>query len=239
MTIRKNGAAFVIGAGRGLGTALCQRLASDGYKVAAMGRTLEKDSPLAQSMHAEFGDFLAVSGDATEQQDVIAAKEKVESLFGSIDVVVYNAGRLHLGAFADTEAQIFEELWRVNCFGAVLAAKAFLPDMANRGAGTFIATGATASLRGGAMASAFSASKFALRGLMQSLARTYAPKGVHVAHVVIDGKIWGAEASSPYIKSREEAMEAEDAAEAYANLIAQPRSAWTQELDLRPYNESF
>jgi NADP-dependent 3-hydroxy acid dehydrogenase YdfG len=134
-----------------------------------------------------------------------------------------------MGPFEDVTPEAFEGVWRTTCLGAMTATKACLPRMGARGRGSAVFTGATASLRGGANFAAFASAKFALRGLVQSLSRTYWPKGVHVAHTILDGVI----GEGP------DQLRPDDIASAYAGLIAQPRSAWTQELDLRPNAERF
>jgi NAD(P)-dependent dehydrogenase (short-subunit alcohol dehydrogenase family) len=191
-----------------------------------MGRSLTgaRAAALARSMPG----FRAIAADATEPDAVRRAIGGIED-DGPLDVVVYNAAALATGPFEDLTAETFEQVWRASCFGAMVVAQAALGPMVRRGRGTLLFTGATASLRGGAQFAAFASAKFALRGLVQSLSRAYWPRGVHVAHVVIDGLIGDGIGK----------MRPDEIAQSYVALVRQPRSAWTQELDLRPQWETF
>lgn len=220
MTDRRT--ALVVGVGPGLGAALCRALMDDGYAVAAVSRTLDGAAAHAQGLRV-------IHADAADSAAMAQAVAMVEEEMGPIDVLIYNAARFHMGPLEETTPERFEAVWRTICFGAYVSAHAVLPRMAARGHGTALFTGATASLRGGAAFSAFASAKFALRGLVQSLSRAYWPKGVHVAHAVIDG----------IIADREGALRPRDIAASYMALVHQPRSAWTQELDLRPHGETF
>ena len=164
-------------------------------------------------------------------------------------MLVHNPQLLTIKPFEQTTIDEFEQTWRVTCLGAVTATQAVIPHMAARRQGMIILSGATAGLRGGANFSAFASAKFALRGLAQSLAREYGPKGVHVAHVVLDGLIdepqtdqrFGSQATrSQDSRSQDSArMDPHAIAQAYLDLSTQPPSAWTQEMDLRPFSERF
>jgi len=154
------------------------------------------------------------------------------------DTLIHNAQQLMIRSFAETSAGDFEQVWRNSCLGATIAAQAVLPHMAARKAGTVIFTGATAGLRGGANFAAFASAKFALRGLAQALAREFGPKGIHVAHVVIDGLIDAPQTDLRFGPAQGR-MDAHAIAQAYLALAAQPSSAWTQEMDLRPFAEKF
>lgn len=232
-------AALVVGVGPALGAAVCRALAADGCAVAGVGRSLGPDAALAQELAGEIAGFRAFAADAADLAAMRAVVAQVEAELGPLEALVYNAARFKFAPFEETSPEEFEAVWRVNCLGAMTSAQAVLPAMAARGRGAAVFTGATASIRGGANFAAFSASKFALRGLVQSLSRTYWPKGVHVAHALIDGRIGGAEASRPFLKDPAEAMSPDEIAQAYLSIINQPRTAWTQEFDLRPFAESF
>jgi len=216
------GTALVIGVGPGLGAALCRALGSAGYTVAAMGRSLKPTAPQAAGAHV-------FAADASDPGAVGRAVVAIESKLGALDVLVYNASGLEIAPPAALSPEKFEAVWRVSCLGAFVAARAVLPLMEARGHGSALFTGATASLRGGANFAAFASAKFALRGLVQSLARTYGPKGVHVAHAIIDGQIG----------TGDDRLHPDDIARAYLNVIDQPRSSWTQEFDLRPFSERY
>jgi NAD(P)-dependent dehydrogenase (short-subunit alcohol dehydrogenase family) len=155
-------------------------------------------------------------------------------------VLVYNAGRIDLASLSETTPETFETSFRVNALGAFLAARAAAPGMVARGRGSMVFIGATSSRRGGARTHAFASSKHALRGLSQSLAKELGPRGVHVAHVVIDGRIWGPRTVERFPDAtREACIDAADVARAVRFLVDQPRSAWTFELDVRPYGERW
>jgi NAD(P)-dependent dehydrogenase (short-subunit alcohol dehydrogenase family) len=154
-------------------------------------------------------------------------------------VFIHNAHSLMIGASADTTLGEFERAWRVACFGAMTVAKLVLPAMAARGDGAIIFSGATASLRGGANFSAFASAKFALRGLAQSLARECGPRGIHVAHVVIDGLIEEAQTQERFGRSQAMRIDPDRIAQIYLEIVRQHPSAWTHELDLRPHGEGF
>jgi NAD(P)-dependent dehydrogenase (short-subunit alcohol dehydrogenase family) len=156
-----------------------------------------------------------------------------------IDVMIHNAQLLMIKPFTEISADAFEQVWRVPCLGAMASAQAVLPHMASRKSGTVIFSGATAGLRGGASFSAFASAKFALRGLAQALAREFGPKGVHVAHVVIDGLIDAPQTDLRFGPAASGRMDSKSVAEAYVGLAAQHPSAWTQEMDLRPFAERF
>ena len=239
--------AIVVGVGpeAGLGGALCKRLARERCHVFVAGRTPEKVEALVRTIRNEGGRATGVPTDTTKEKDVTAlfdCAEKEDE--GVLDLVVYNAGNAAMGQLHDMEASFFEEVWRVGCFGGFLVGREAVRRMLPRGRGTVVFTGATASLRGKANTTAFASAKAALRSLAQSMARAYGPQGIHVAHVVVDGGIAG----DKIIKGIPQFAQAmgEDGlvslsglADAYWYLYLQPRAAWTHELDLRTFKESF
>ena len=154
-------------------------------------------------------------------------------------MLVHNASVLLIRPFEKTTAIEFEHIWRVTCLGAMLSAQAVIPQMAARGKGTIIFAGATASIRGSANFSAFSSAKFALRGLAQSLAREFGPRGVHVAHLVLDGLIDEEQTDQRFGASPTGRMSPQAVAQACLDLATQHPSAWTHEMDLRPFSERF
>jgi NAD(P)-dependent dehydrogenase (short-subunit alcohol dehydrogenase family) len=243
----ENAKAIVVGVGprAGLGGALCERLAREGLHVFVAGRTPEKVETLAVAIRRARGRATAVPTDTTREQDVVALFDRAEQEGdGVLDLVVYNAGNAAMGQAHDMEASFFEQVWRVGCFGGFLVGREALRRMLPRGRGTVLFTGATASLRGRANTTAFAAAKAGLRSLAQSMARAYGPQGIHVGHVVVDGGIAG----DKIIQGLPQFAEAmgEDGlvslaglADAYWYLYKQPRAAWTHELDLRTFKESF
>ena len=239
--------AIVVGVGprAGLGGALCERLAREGLQVFVAGRTPEKVEALVATIRGAGGRATGVPMDTTSEQDVIALFDRAEkSGEGVLDLVVYNAGNAALGQVHDMEASFFEQVWRVGCLGGFLVGREAVRRMLPRGRGTVLFTGATASLRGKPNTTAFAAAKAGLRSLAQSMARAYGPQGIHVAHVIIDGGIAG----DKIVKGIPQFAQAmgEDGlvslaglADAYWYLYKQPRAAWTHELDLRTFKESF
>jgi NAD(P)-dependent dehydrogenase (short-subunit alcohol dehydrogenase family) len=239
--------AIVVGVGpeAGLGGALCTRLAREGLHVFVAGRTPEKVEKLALSIRNAGGRATAVPGDTTNEHDVVALFDRAEKEGeGALDLVIYNAGNAAMGELHDMDAGYFEQVWRVGCFGGFLVGREAVRRMLPRSRGTVIFTGATASLRGKPATTAFAAAKAGLRSLAQSMARAYGPKGIHVAHVVVDGGIAGDKIIQG-IPQFAQAM-GEDGlvslaglADAYWYLHNQHRAAWTHEMDLRTFKESF
>jgi len=229
--------AVVVGAGPGLGAALCRRFAHGGLSVAIVRR----DGPAAQALAAEVGGRGYVC-DVAEAGQVATLIEAVTADLGVPELVVFNAGSFQRGGIAELDADSFEQSWRVGCLGAFHVAQAAVAAMRPQGRGTLILTGATASLRGGAGFAALAVPKFGLRALAQSLARELGPEGLHVAHTIIDGQIRNDARGPRYAadnRGPEALLEPDAIAEAYWQLHQQPRSAWTHELDLRPWVERF
>jgi NAD(P)-dependent dehydrogenase (short-subunit alcohol dehydrogenase family) len=240
------GTAIVIGVGAeaGLGAALGRRFAREGLHVLLGARRAERIEALAASIRAQGGAASAVAMDTTAPADVARIFDAAERAGGAPELVAYNAGNAHLSPLLDTSDADFEAVWRLACFGGFLAGREAARRMLPRGSGTLLFTGATASLRARPPFTAFASAKAALRAVAHGMARELGPKGLHVAHVAIDGAIDGDQLNQrvPQLKERlgPDGMLAPDAiANAYWQLHAQPRSAWTLELDLRPYKESF
>jgi NAD(P)-dependent dehydrogenase (short-subunit alcohol dehydrogenase family) len=230
--------AIVVGVGPGLGLALVESLAGAGMKVAMAARNAEHLAALDTGGLA--GEVRAYACDATYPATVEALFAQVSAELGEPDLVIYNAGVYRPGGILEITPEDFEHCWKVGCFGGFLVGQAAARRMAPRGRGTILFTSATAALRGGAGFANLAVPKFGLRALAQSMAREFGPQGLHVAQVVIDGII-DAERSRPLKDSEQpEACLAPAAiAQNYLALHHQPRSAWTQELDLRPWVERF
>jgi NAD(P)-dependent dehydrogenase (short-subunit alcohol dehydrogenase family) len=241
------GKAIVVGVGaeKGLGAALCRRLGREGLHVFVAGRTRENLEAVAGGIRNAGGEATAVPTDTTRETDVAQLFDRVEQAGGgTADLVIYNAGNNQPRALADMDAAFFEEVWRVGCLGGFLVGREAVQRMAARGSGTLIFTGATASLRGRPPFAAFASAKAALRALVQALAREFGPQGVHVAHVVIDGVINGEQIWSRFPQYAEQLgddgmLDVDELAETYWLLHRQPRTAWTLELDVRPFKETF
>jgi NAD(P)-dependent dehydrogenase (short-subunit alcohol dehydrogenase family) len=232
-----------VGAPAGLGAAVARKFASAGFDVTIAGRNEDKLKEAAKSVAAVGTAPRVVVGDVTRAEDV-ARFVSVAEESGPIAVAVHNAGENKPKPFLEVTAEHFEEHWRAHAMGGFLLAQAVLPKMLERGAGTLLFTGATGSLRGSARFAPFAAAKGALRNMVQSVAREFGSKGIHVAHIIIDGVINGdrVQKRMPDLASRFGAdgmLEPDDIAENYLVLHRQPRTAWTHELDLRPWSEKF
>ena len=232
--------AAVLGVGPGLGAAVAQRFAREGFTVGLMARGEESLAAAREEVEGSGGTALAVTADATDAASVASAFDRVLEELGEPEVFVYNAGAFQMGGILELSPEQFDDCFRANCSGAFYGAQQVLPAMVERGRGTIILTGATAALRGSARFAALATGKFGLRALAQSMAREFGPQGIHVAHVLIDGQI-----NTPTLREaqpdREESttLSPEAIAEAYWQLHAQDSTAWTLELDLRPALESF
>ena len=232
--------AIVVGVGGGLGAALSRRFAEAGMAVALAARSDRTTAALAAEIEGAGGRARGYACDATDEAAVIGLYDAVAADLGPPDLVVYNVGAYRRAAILEAEAADFERCWRVGCFGGFLVGREAARRMVPRGSGTVILTGATASLRGSAGFFNLAVGKFGLRALAQSMARELGPKGLHVAHVVIDGQIAGPYYAELAKERGPDALLAPAAiAEAYYGLHRQQRSAWTHELDLRPWVEPF
>lgn len=232
-----------VGAPRGLGAAIARVFAAAGHQVVIAGRSEDKLRQAAESIAAVGPAPRIEVGDVTNATDVTRFVAAAEAL-APLEVAVQNAGGNRPLPFLKVTPEVFEEHWRAHAFAGFLLGQSVLPNMLRRKSGTVIFTGATGSLRGAANFSPFAAAKAALRMIAQSLAREFGPHGIHVAHVVIDGVIEGdrALANIPGIKERfgEDGMlNPGEIAEMYLVLHRQHRSAWTHELDVRPWSEKF
>jgi NAD(P)-dependent dehydrogenase (short-subunit alcohol dehydrogenase family) len=234
-----NPSAVVAGVGPGLGASLCRTLAGAGYRVAALARTERFALRLAAEVQRSGGEMRSYACDLTQGEAVEQAFRAIRSELGIPAVLVYNAGAFLMQPTAQTTPEVFQDLWTLNCFGAFLCTQQALPGMLERGAGCILFTGATAAVKAGGRFAAFASAKFALRGLAQSLARELGPQGIHVAHVIIDGIIWTPRTRSMHGVSEEQCLRPDAIAATYLHLIRQHRSAWTQELDIRPDVEVF
>lgn len=232
-----NRVALITGVGPGLGAALARRFAREGFQVGLVARSSHFIQALAQEISASGPRAISVVADVSRPVEAGAAVQRVRENLGSIGVLVHNpSSALGHGLLATTPEQ-FEQCWRVAALGGFVCAQETASDMLQAGDGVMLFTGATSSVRGGGWL-AFSSAKFAVRGLVQSLARELWPRGVHVAHVIIDGLI-AASPGNAHRPAGEPILDPDKIADAYWHLAAQDRSAWTLELDLRPYNEQF
>ncbi|WP_437317588.1 MULTISPECIES: SDR family NAD(P)-dependent oxidoreductase [unclassified Sorangium] len=235
-----NRVAVVVGVGPGLGAAVSRRFASAGFSIGLVARTAATCEAVQREIEQAGGRALSVPADAADPASVAAAFARVKEALGPAEAMIYNAGVFRMAGALELTPRELEDAWKINCLGGFLSAQAALPDMLARGRGTLLFTGATASLRGGARFAALAVGKFGLRALAQSLARELGPRGIHVAHVIVDGLI-----DTPRVRAMAPDRDAatllapEALAETYFQLHAQPPSAWTHEIDVRPSVEKF
>jgi len=236
--------ALVVGAGEATGGAIARRFAREGYTACVTRRTADKLQTLVAQIEAAGGKARAFGSDARREEQVAELVQTIESEIGPIEVCVFNVGGNVRFPIRETTARVYTKVWEMAALAGFLVAREAAKVMVPRGRGTILFTGATASLRGGKGFAAFAGAKHALRALAQSLARELGPEGIHVAHVVVDGAI-----DTPFIrdtfperyklKEKEGILDPEAIAENYWQLHRQPRSAWTHELDLRPWMEPW
>lgn len=241
-----NEAAIIIGAGDATGGAIARAFAAEGLTACVNRRPRNIDSleALASSIRDAGQNARAFPADARDEAAMIALFQQVEDEIGPVTVAVFNIGANVNFPITETTVRVYQKVWEMACLGGFIMGREAAKHMTPRGRGTIIFTGATASLRGGSGYSAFSGAKAALRMLAQSMARELGSKGIHVAHTVIDGAI-----DTAFIKDRHPDFDAAKAADMilspeaiaanYVMLHKQPRSAWTHELDLRPWGESW
>lgn len=247
MAGRKKSALILgVGAIKGLGAALCQRFAAEGYHIVAGGRTEQRLAAVIAGIERTGGSGETVRVDVTNEGEVARLFEQMYVPDSSLkpDVVIYNVGANKQMEFLSLDAEQFEAFWRVGCFGGFLVGREAARHMLPRGAGTILFTGASASLRGKPGFAHFAAAKAGLRMVAQSMAREYGPRGIHVAHVVIDGGIDGdvIRMNWPGVvaeRGEDGLMDIHAIADTFLMLHKQPPSAWTQEIDLRPFKEHF
>jgi NAD(P)-dependent dehydrogenase (short-subunit alcohol dehydrogenase family) len=232
--------AVVVGVGPGLGRALAVRFARGGFRVALVARQDESVRSVKNEVEAAGGLAGAYLADVADEESVRSMARRVHDEMGAVDVLLYNAGAFQVGGILELSTAAFEQAWRVSCLGGFHAARAVLPGMIERGRGTVVFSGATASLRGSARFAGVAVGKFGLRALAQSMARELGPKGIHVAHVVIDGQI-----DTPRVRAHlterdpKTFLDPAAIAETYWSLCSQDATAWTHEIDLRPSVEKF
>jgi NAD(P)-dependent dehydrogenase (short-subunit alcohol dehydrogenase family) len=236
--------ALVIGAGDATGGAIARRFAREGFAACLTRRNADKLAPLVARIESEGGKARAFGSDARKEEQMVALIDTIEREVGAIEVAAFNIGANVRFPIRETTARVYFKVWEMACFGGFLMGREVAKVMVPRGRGTILFTGATASVRGSVGFAAFSGAKHALRALAQSMARELGPQGVHVAHVVIDGAIDTEFIRSNFpergaLKDRDGILSPEAIAEAYWQLHSQHRTAWTHEMDLRPWMETF
>ena len=233
-----------VGAGQGLGAALARRFAREGLHVFVAGRTPDRLAVVVEEIEAAGGQATTVSCDATQSEQVSTLLDRALTDGGSLDLVAYNAGNNQFGSLLQMTDEFFENVWRVCCFGGFLVGREAARRMVPQGSGSILFTGATASIRARPPFTAFASAKSGLRSVAQGMAREFGPQGIHVGHVIIDGVIEGDQVLGrfPQIKENKGEMgmlDIDAIADAFWMLHVQHPSAWSQEIDLRPFKEEF
>ena len=235
---------LVVGAGDSTGGAIARRFAREGYVACVTRRSADKLAPLVAQIQADGGEAHGFASDARKELDVETLVSHIEREIAPIEVAVFNIGANVRFGIAETTERVYRKVWEMGALAGFLMGREVAKAMLPRGRGTIIFTGATASLRGSAGFAAFAGAKHALRALAQSMARELGPRGLHVAHVVIDGAIDTRFIAENFperyaTKSEDGILNPDAIAENYWNLHRQPRTAWTHELDLRPWAETW
>lgn len=236
--------ALVVGVGdsNGLGAAVARRFASGGLHVVVSGRTGDRLMKVVEEIQAAGGSASSVVADATSEADVESMVASAVSA-GPLKAVIFNVGNNMPIPFEQLDAQTFEQFWRICVLSGFLTARGVLPEL-EKNSGSLLFTGASASMRGRPGFAHFGSAKAALRNMAQALAKDYGPRGVHVGHVVVDGGINGQRLRERFAEFLDQlgedgALEPDAIAEAYWFMHTQPRNAWTFEVDLRPYKETW
>jgi NAD(P)-dependent dehydrogenase (short-subunit alcohol dehydrogenase family) len=237
-------AILVIGAGDATGGAIAKRFAREGYIACVTRRSEEKLQPLVNDIRSSGGEAHGFGSDARIEADMIALIERIEREIAPIEVAVFNIGANVRFSITETTSRVYQKVWEMACFSGFLMGRETAKVMLSRARGTIIFTGATASLRGREGFAAFAGAKHALRALAQSMARELWPKGIHVAHPVIDGAIDTEFIRSNFperyaLKAEQGILSPDSIAEAYWQIHQQPRDAWTHETELRPWLETW
>lgn len=240
----KREVALVVGAGDAIGSAIARRFSQEGYIVVAVRRNGDQLQSLVEEIEAAGGQAHGWSVDARDEEAVVALFARIESEVGPLAVTVFNIGANVPMKILETSSRKFSKIWEMACFAGFLSGREAAKTMLPRGKGTILFTGATASVRGAAGFAAFASAKHGLRALAQSMARELAPQNIHVAHVVIDAAVdtaWIRENFLAHKTDRHEddIVQPDSIAEAYVQLHRQPRDAWTFEMDLRPWVETW
>lgn len=226
--------ALIVGAGSGLSAALARLFAKEGMRVALAARDIQKLEPLCAATGAR-----AYACDATRPDDVAALFERIEAEIGAPDLVVYNAGRAVRGSITEVDTAAVQQSLMSLAYGGFLVAQPAARAMLKKGGGTLLFTGASASVKGYPRSAPFAMGKFALRGLAQALARELHPQNIHVGHIVIDGAIAREGHPRAAALGEDGLLDPDAIAQTYLQLHRQPRSAWSWEIELRPWRETF
>ncbi len=237
-------AVLIIGAGDATGSAIARRFAREGYVACVTRRSEDKLAPLLEQIRSEGGEAYGFGSDARKEEEMVALVQKIEAEIAPIEAAIFNIGANVRYGITETTARVYYKVWEMACFGGFLMGREAAKVMLPRGRGTIIFTGATASLRGRDGFAAFAGAKHALRALAQSMARELWPKGIHVAHPVVDGAIDTEFIRSNFperyaTKDQGGIVDPDHIADMYWQLHMQPRDAWTHETEIRPWMEPW
>jgi len=245
---RRNASVAVVGAGDFIGSAIAERFAAEGYTVFAGRRNGDQLAPLKAKIEAAGGACETRTLDARNEESVTAFLAEADA-FAPLEVCIFNVGANVNFPILETTERVFRKVWEMACYGGFLTGREAARLMLPRGSGSIFFTGATASLRGGKGYAAFSSAKFGLRAVAQSMARELGPENIHVAHLIIDSGV-----DTDFVRQRivaargaealdqlepDELMHPSSIADTYWALHNQPRDAWTHELDIRPFSETW
>ena len=225
--------ALIVGAGSGISASVARGLAAAGLRVGLAARNVEKLAPLAAETRAQ-----TFAVDATDPAAVARLFEDADTRLGEPDMVLYNASARAHGPIAELDPEAVRKAVEVSAYGGVLVVQQAVRRMIPHGRGAILLTGASASVKGYPLSAAFAMGKFALRGLAQSTARELGPKGIHVAHFVIDGGVRSARRPDPAAR-QDSTLDPDAIAQTYLDVLRQPRSAWSLEVEVRPWVETF
>lgn len=232
--------AVIAGVGPGLGESIARTFGNEGYSLGLFARSEEYLTDLAGDLQGNGIDAIAIPADITQPGDVISGFDRVREELGPVDVLVNHASRAAWKGLLEVSHDEFDDALRVGVHSALYCSQEAVRDMLDNDGGTIIFTGATSAIRGRGGAIAFSANKFAARGMAESMARELGPQGIHVAHVIIDGQIRTPRVEEAYPdRDRESLLDPDEIATSYLHLVQQDKTAWTLELDLRPFVEEF
>ena len=233
----RNATAVVIGAGDFIGAAIARKFASEGFTIFAGRRKGEKLAPLVAEIEAAGGRITGRSLDARKEEEIAAFLRDADGA-APLEVCIFNIGANVNFPLLETTERVFRKVWEMACYAGFLAGREAARLMLPRGRGNIFFTGATAGMRGGVGYTAFASAKFGLRAVAQSAARELGPKGIHVAHFVIDGGVRGARRPDP-AERPDSTLDPDGVAQTYLDVLRQPRSAWSLEVELRPWVETF
>ena len=237
----KLGTAVIVGVGADLGSSLCRRFAAAGHPIAMAARDANKLAPLIREIEERGGSAKAYTADAADEEAVAQLFSSAESELGQVEITIFNVGIRYQASILNMHSDEFQNTWRVSCLGGMIVGREAARAMVPRSCGTILFTGGIASRRADAELAAFAVGKFGLRAVAQSMARELAPRGIHVAHFIIEGHLDKEQhrKNHPQAAKDNGLVSTEALAELYYQTHCQPKNCWTFEVDLRPWKDPF